>query len=201
MKVGRDPAADPERVAAARQAIGAACELFVDANGAYSCRQAIDLARDFASARVTWFEEPVSSDDLEGLRFVREHRAPGVRVVAGEYGFDPWYFRQMLQAKAVDIVTPDVTRCCGITGFLKAEAIADALTVPLSSHCAPAAHLHVDCAVRRLFYLEYFYDHARIESMLFDGVAVPVNGELTPDLSRPGLGFEFRHEDAEKFKL
>ena len=69
MKVGSSPDEDPGRVRAAREAIGPDAQLFVDANGAYSRKQALELAERFrADAAVSWFEEPVSSDDLEGLR-------------------------------------------------------------------------------------------------------------------------------------
>jgi L-alanine-DL-glutamate epimerase-like enolase superfamily enzyme len=201
MKVGRDPEADQARVAAARAAIGPDCELFVDANGAYDRRQALDQARTFAQARVRWLEEPVSSDDLEGLRFVRDHAPAEMRIAAGEYGYDPYYFRRMLEAGAVDVFMPDATRCGGVTGFLEAAAISDSFFTPVSSHCAPSMHLHVACAVDRFDMVEWFHDHARIESQLFDGSAQPLNGLLTPDLSRSGHGLELRRADAEHFRV
>jgi L-alanine-DL-glutamate epimerase-like enolase superfamily enzyme len=196
MKVGRDPAADCRRVAAAKGAIGTA-ELFVDANGAYQAKQALAQSRAFEG--VTWFEEPVSSDDLEGLAWLRSRAR--MRVVAGEYGFDPWYFRRMLSAGAVDVLQADASRCCGITGFLQAAALADGFQVPLSAHCAPSLHLHAACAVRRLEALEYFHDHVRIEDMLFDGARQPVDGMLEPDWSRPGLGLTFKRKEAERYAV
>jgi L-alanine-DL-glutamate epimerase-like enolase superfamily enzyme len=72
MKIGRDALADRQRVAAARRAIGEQPALYVDANGAYSRKQAMAQAEAFAAYGVTWFEEPVSSDDLEGLRLLRD---------------------------------------------------------------------------------------------------------------------------------
>jgi L-alanine-DL-glutamate epimerase-like enolase superfamily enzyme len=199
MKVGRDPEADPGRVLAAREAIGPSARLLVDANGAYSRKQALELAEKFAEAGVEWFEEPVSSDDLEGLRLIRDRAPAGMAVTAGEYGYDEFYFQRMLDAEAVDVLQPDATRCLGITGFLKASALCDARGLPLSSHCAPALHLPVGAACRNLIHLEYFHDHVRIERMLFDGVIEPVNGALAPDLGRPGLGLELRRADAERY--
>src|SRR5947199_249015 len=116
MKVGRDWRADRERVTAVRDAIGPDAELFVDANGAYTRKLALWQAEVFAEDGVTWFEEPVSSDDLEGLRFIRE-RTP-IEIAAGEYGYELQYFDTMLAAGAVDVLQPDATRCTGITGFL-----------------------------------------------------------------------------------
>lgn len=202
MKVGRNPRADRARVAAARRAIGESSELFVDANGAYARKQALTMAGAFAiESGVNWLEEPVSSDDLEGLRLLRDRAPAGLDITAGEYGFYLPYFRRMLEAGAVDCIQPDVTRCCGITGFLKVAALGEAHFIPLSAHCAPAQSLHVCCAVRPLRHIEYFHDHVRIEQMLFDGVPQPVGGALRPNLSLPGMGLEFREADARRFVL
>src|SRR5579864_64511 len=201
MKVGTDwgtrPEVDVMRVRAARHAIGDEAELFVDANGAYVVKQAIDQAVYFSQSGVTYFEEPVSSDHLEQLRFVREH-AP-MNIAAGEYAYDPWYVRDMLNAQAVDIQQADVTRCLGITGWLQASDIAYGFALPFSAHCAPAVHAIIGCAASTLAHIEYFHDHVRIERIFFDGVLEPKDGELRPDLSRPGLGLEFKRQDAERF--
>jgi L-alanine-DL-glutamate epimerase-like enolase superfamily enzyme len=202
MKIGTHPDQDLHRVQTAREVIGPAAELFVDANGAYSRKQALAFAERFAELGVTWFEEPVSSDDLDGLRLIRDRGPAGMDIAAGEYGYQPMYFRRMLEAGAVDVLQADATRCGGITGFLKAATICESFGLPLSAHCAPALHLHACCATTADFrHLEYFHDHARIERMLFDGAGVPVNGELRPDPTRPGLGLEFKHKDAERFKV
>ena len=200
MKVGREPAADLDRVRAAREAIGPRAELFVDANGAYSRKRALAFAERFADEGVTWFEEPVSSDDLEGLRLLRDRAPAGMDVAAGEYGYEIGYFRRMLAAGAVDVLQADASRC-GITGFLAAGALCEALSLDLSGHCAPSLHLHAACALPRIAHLEYFHDHVRIERMLFDGAATPVGGTLAPDLGRPGMGIELRRADAERFRV
>jgi L-alanine-DL-glutamate epimerase-like enolase superfamily enzyme len=201
MKIGQYPENDLERVRVARDAIGEAAELFVDANGAYSRKQALEFSQAFADCRVTWFEEPVSSDDLEGLRLLRDRAPAGMDISAGEYGYDLFYFRRMLEAGAVDVLQADASRCGGITGFLGVGALCEAAPVPMSSHCAPSLHAHAGCAVSRIRHLEYFHDHVRIEHMLFDGALTPVNGALRPDLSRPGMGLEFKRKDAERFAV
>ncbi|MBO0734726.1 MAG: mandelate racemase [Methylocapsa sp.] len=200
MKVGRDLARDPERVAVARSAIGGA-ELYVDANGALNRKQALAFAQNCYDLGVTWFEEPVSSDDLDGLRLMRDCAPPGIEIAAGEYGYEPYYFRRMLEARAVDVLQADATRCGGFTGFLKAAALAEAFAVPFSAHTAPALHLHAAAAAPQLKNLEWFYDHVRIENMLFDGAPRPVKGAICPDLSTPGLGLAFKEKDAEKFAI
>jgi L-alanine-DL-glutamate epimerase-like enolase superfamily enzyme len=195
MKIGSKPEADVERVRAAQAAIGRAT-LFVDANGAYSRKQALAFADKFEG--VGWFEEPVSSDDLEGLHLVRDRAPAGMEIAAGEYGYDPFYFRRMLEAGSVDVLQADITRCGGVTGFLKAAALAEAFSIPISAHTAPAVHLHVCCALPRLRHIEWFHDHVRIESRVFDGAPVPHDGMIAPDPQRPGLGLAFKPADAER---
>ena len=201
MKIGRDPAADVERVRAARDAIGPDAELFVDANGAYDRKQALAQAAIFVDSRVTWFEEPVPSDDVEGLRLTRDNGPAGMAIAAGEYGYRLLDFRCLLEAGAVDVLQADATRCGGITGFLRTGALCRAFGLPFSAHCAPALHHQVACSLANLRHIEYFHDHARIEGMLFDGAPRPERGALRPDLSRPGLGLEFKRRDAEPYAV
>ena len=201
MKVGRDPAADVARVKAARDAIGPSTVLFVDANGAYSRKQSLAFAGAYADLGVTWFEEPVPSDDLEGLRLIRDRAPAPIDVTAGEYGYDVVYFRRMCEAGAVDVLQADATRCAGISGFLQAAAVADAFHLPLSSHCAPSIHAHPCCAVAGARHLEYFHDHVRIERMLFDGALRPVHGALRPARDRAGFGLAFKTADARRYAV
>lgn len=201
MKIGTDPGQDLARVEAARDAIGPHTELFVDANGAYTRKQALLFAEQFAALDVVWFEEPVSSDDLEGLRLLRDRAPAGMDIAAGEYGYDLWYFQHMLEAEAVDVLQADATRCGGFSGLMGAAKLVEARSMPLSAHCAPTLHVHVGCALEPMRHLEYFHDHVRIENMFFEGVPQPIKGALQPDLSRPGLGLEFKRTDAQKYAL
>jgi L-alanine-DL-glutamate epimerase-like enolase superfamily enzyme len=200
MKIGTHPADDLERVSAAREAIGGAA-LFVDANGAYERKQALAFAEAFAELGVVWFEEPVSSDDLEGLRLLRDRAPAGMQIAAGEYGYDLVYFERMLDAGAVDCLQVDGTRCGGPTEFMRAGALCAARSLPLSAHTAPSLHMHLCCALAPARHVEYFHDHVRIERMLFDGAPEPVGGVLFPDRSRPGLGLELKRADAEPFAV
>lgn len=200
MKIGRNPDEDVQRVRHAREAIGSKPRLFVDANGAYRRKQALDFSQRFLDYDVTWFEEPVSSDDLDGLRFLRNSVPPGMEIAAGEYGYDLFYFRRMLQADAVDVLQADATRCGGISGFMQASALSAAYSIPLSAHTAPSVHMHACCAIPNAIHLEYFHDHVRIENLLFDGVVNPTKeGELVPDLTRAGLGISLRPDVVSKF--
>jgi len=201
MKIGRDAAADIGRVHAAREAIGTKVQLFVDANGAYTRKQALYQAHRFREDDVTWFEEPVSADDLDGLRLIRDEGPSGMDIAAGEYGYDSLYFRRMLSAGAVDVLQADATRCAGITGFLVADALCESRCMPLSAHTSPSIHAHACCGAQRAINVEYFYDHARIERMAFDGVLKVTDGLLSPDLSRPGFGLTFKEADMRQYRV
>jgi L-alanine-DL-glutamate epimerase-like enolase superfamily enzyme len=195
IKIGGGPEdADARRIRLARRVLGPDRELYVDANGAYTAAQAIRLAAGFPDVR--WFEEPVSSDDLDGLRRVRD--AAAADVAAGEYGYDLRYFARL--AGAVDCLQADVTRCGGITEWQRVAALAAAEGLQLSGHCAPALHLDAALATPNLRHLEYFHDHVRIESLLFDGVAAPQpGGVLRADPGATGHGLTFKAADAEPY--
>jgi L-alanine-DL-glutamate epimerase-like enolase superfamily enzyme len=202
MKVGRDPDADPDRVRVARQAIGDTVELYVDANGAWTRKQALEWAHRLADQEVRWLEEPVSSDDLEGLRLLRDRGPGGMDVAAGEYGYDLPYFHRMLTAEAVDCLQADVTRCGGLSALPRVAALCDARSMDLSLHCAPQVSAHAGTAVWHLRHLEYFHDHERIERIAFDGVLDPEpGGVLRPDRSRAGHGLEVRDRDLERYRV
>ena len=201
MKVGRDPDADPHRMTVARQAIGRDVELFIDANGALGEKQALAFAETAAEGfGVTWFEEPVSSNDLKGLRLMRDRAPAGMAITTGEYAFTLWTFRELLEAQTVDVIQADATRCMGLTGFMKAAALAEAHQVTLSSHCAPALHLHSCLCAPAAVHMEWFHDHVRIEHLLFDGAPVPKKGAVGTN-GRPGLGLVLKEAEAERFEI
>ena len=203
IKIGADRGArvdrDLERMHRAREVIGPDTELFVDANGAYSAKQAVRVLRAASAARVTWYEEPVSSDDLPGLRLVREQ--VDADVTAGEYGPDIGYFQRMCAAGAVDCLQLDATRCGGYTEWLRSAAVAQAHELTVSGHCAPNLHAHVAAATPNLRHLEWFHDHVRIENLAFDGALDPGGGAVTPDRSAPGHGLNLRAADLEAYRV
>lgn len=197
MKVGREPEKDPERVRVAREAIGDGVELMVDANGAYGRKGALLWAERFADAGIAYFEEPVTSEDREGLRLLRDRGPGGLSIAAGEY---EWTLPDLYDLSGcVDVLQADVTRCGGITNLLRVDGICRGRNVPFSAHCAPQVSAHACCAVESLLHLEYFHDHARVEGKLFDGALQPEGGVLTPDPARPGLGIELKRADAERY--
>jgi L-alanine-DL-glutamate epimerase-like enolase superfamily enzyme len=200
MKVGREPSRDASRLDAARKAIGDDVDLFVDANGAFQPKTALEWAQRYRSEwNVSWFEEPVVADDLDGLRLVRERAPSGLDIAGGEYGFVPDDFVRLLPV--LDCLQADVTRCGGFTGFARVDALCNAYSRELSGHCAPAVSAHALAAASSTRHLEYFHDHVRIEEMFFDGLPELRDGSLVIDRSRPGHGLTFKRADAEKFRV
>ena len=189
---------DLERVALAREVVGPDTELYVDANGGYTAGQAVRVGHRLADYGVTWFEEPVSSQDLAGLAAVRRQIRPD--VAAGEYSWSLTDSARLIDSGAVDCLQLDVTRCGGVTEFLRGSALAAAHNLQVSGHCAPNLHARTGLAVPNLRHVEYFHDHQRIEGMLFDGALDPAGGVLTPDPDEPGLGLTLRESDAKRYR-
>ena len=202
MKVGANPSEDMDRVRVARKAIGGEAELMVDGNGALDRKHALEFMHAAAAeCGVNWMEQPLAPEDRDGARLLRDRSPVGMEIADGEYAALPCDFLALIRAGAADVLMPDMTRCGGVTGLLEAAAVCAAEGIPISTHCAPASHLHPASAVPGLRHAEYFHDHVRIESMFFDGVPSPVDGAISPDLSAPGNGLVFRRRDAEPFAL
>ena len=203
IKIGQDwggsEARDRERVRAARDVVGPDVELLVDANGGYARKQAVRVMRDVADADVRWFEEPVSSDDLDGLREVRDR--VDADVAAGEYGTGVGYFQRMCAAEAVDCLQVDATRAGGYTEWFRSCAVAAAHGLEVSGHCAPNLHAPAAAATQNFRHLEWFHDHVRIESMLFRGALDPRGDTVTPATDRPGHGLELDGSVAARFEV
>ncbi len=196
---GEASARDLDRMGQARETIGPDTDLYVDANGGYSAKQAVRVMNSARDLDVRWFEEPVSSDDLDGLCHVRERVAAD--VTAGEYGTDIYYFRRMCAAGAIDCLQADASRCGGITEWLRVAAVAASYGLQISAHCGPHLHAHVAAATPNFRHLEWFHDHVRIESMFFDGTLDPSGGSVRLDDSAPGHGLTLRRSDADRYRM
>lgn len=200
IKIGRDESADRRRVERAREVLRADQALFVDGNGAYEQRQALETARWLGDFGVSWFEEPVSSEDIAGMRWLRQRGPANVRIVTGEYGYSPADFLRWLEAGAVDVLMADATRA-GVSGFVDAAVLSATYHIPFSSHCAPTIHAHLGCAARNFLNAEYFIDHVRIEQRFFDGAIGVRGGRLAPDPSAPGIGVTPKLQDLDSHAI
>jgi L-alanine-DL-glutamate epimerase-like enolase superfamily enzyme len=200
IKVGRDIERDLDRVRKARQIIGDHAELFVDANGAYDFQTALKISHEFARSGVSWYEQPILPSDLEALEELKRRLPPGMNLASGEYIYDLSELSYRLKFRAQHFIQLDSTRCKGITGFVKAVNSCELSDVPVSSHCAPSLHVALGCAFKNFKHIEYFFDHSRIENLIFTGVPQVQNGCLSPQTSKPGNGLELNRSVAEKYR-
>jgi L-alanine-DL-glutamate epimerase-like enolase superfamily enzyme len=194
---GTCTARDVFRMQQARAAIGEDAELFVDANGAYTAKQAIRVMSRVAELGISWLEEPVSSDDVAGLRTVRD--AVDADVAAGEYGHRLVDFVAL--CPVVDCLQADASRCGGITEWLRVAALAASQHLDVSTHCAPWLHAAVGASTPNLRHLEWFHDHARIEMRYFEGATPPIGGVLRPDSDSAGHGLAVRSRDLDPYRV
>jgi L-alanine-DL-glutamate epimerase-like enolase superfamily enzyme len=202
IKIGQDRGSnlsrDLVRIRQARDTIGPHVQLFVDANGAYTAKQAVRVFETAAEEDIVWFEEPVSSDHLDGLRHVRQ--SVTADVAAGEYGTNLFYFQRMCDAGAVDCLQVDISRCGGITEWFRAAAVAAAYGLEISGHCAPNLTIPAAAGTVNFRHLEWFHDHVRIEDMFFEGTGDPHGGNVRPEDDRPGNGLVLKARDAETYR-
>ena len=192
---GGDLGRDLQRVGQLRDLAGSGVDLMVDANGAYTRGQARRIGTALADLGVVWFEEPVSSDDTEGLDDLR--RALNCDVAAGEYVADLYDARRLIPV--VDCLQLDATRCGGYSGWLACATLAAAHNLEVSAHCAPALHVPAATAVPHFRHIEYFIDHARLEPLLFDGVPVAGDGQLQAQSALVGHGMTLA-DRAERYR-
>jgi L-alanine-DL-glutamate epimerase-like enolase superfamily enzyme len=185
---------DLARVHRLRALAGDGVELMVDANGGYTPGQARRIGTALDQLGVVWFEEPVSSDDVEALRLLRG--VLGCDVAAGEYVADEREAARL--TPVVDCLQLDVTRCGGYTGWLRCAALAAAAGLQVSGHCAPSLHAPVAASLPHLRHVEWFADHARLEPLLVDGAPEVVDGALVLS-DTPGHGMRIR-DGAERWR-
>ncbi|MEP7177469.1 MAG: enolase C-terminal domain-like protein [Pseudonocardiales bacterium] len=181
---------DLARVGELRKYASDDVQLMVDANGGYSAGQARRIGHALDDLGVTWFEEPVSSDDTSGLANLRG--ALRCDIAAGEYAADVYDVRALLPV--VDCLQLDATRCGGYTGWLRSAALAQSQNLQVSAHCAPSLHAYVAAAVPNLRHVEWFVDHARLEPLLVDGLPEARGGALHLNTSTTGHGMSIRSE-------
>jgi L-alanine-DL-glutamate epimerase-like enolase superfamily enzyme len=200
MKIGRNKLSDTQRIISARKAIGNTTGLMVDANGAYSIREACAMSDFLADMQINWFEEPVHHRDMQGFNFIRKYGDHSINIISGEYAYTLDDFRALVENKSIDIMQADATRC-GVSNFIKAAALCDIFRIPLSAHTAPTLHTHLCCAAKSAINIEYFFDHALIEKRFFDGGINACAGWVSPDMSRPGSGIELKTEDLQEYRI
>jgi L-alanine-DL-glutamate epimerase-like enolase superfamily enzyme len=179
-----NPVKEVEHIRVIREAVGYETDLMCDINQRWDVRQAISIGRQVDQFRLFWLEDVTASDDYAGIARVAD--ALDTPIAGGEYLYGIAPFRQMLEARSVDIVMIDVLRAGGITQWLKIAGMAEAFNLPVVSHLAPEIHVHLVSAIPNGLTVEYMPWSSR----LFRDVPQPKDGQLTVP-QRPGLGLEF----------
>ncbi len=189
MRLGRASMADDvEAVRAVRDTIGPNVRLMVDANQGWDADYTIRIGRRLESFDLYWIEEPIPHDDLAG--HARIAAALDTPLASGENLYSPQGFREAIEARAFEIMMPDVERVGGVTGWMRAAALAEAWNLPICSHLFPEINVHLVAAAPTACYLE----HMPWGEELFRERLDLVDGKMrVPD--RPGLGFTW-DEDA-----
>ena len=209
VKIGRKPAMGGRRmdvasVKAIRDAVGEPVDIMLDVNSAYDAATAIAVCRQLEAEDITWIEEPVPPDDLEGYRRVREHQA--IPVAAGESEFGVFGFRELIARGAIDILQPDVARVGGFTGARRVGALAHAHNLRYAPHTgfsAGVSHLaalHVAASVPNLMTYEYFFAPNPLRDLFTDPFPVPQKGMIAVP-SGPGLGLVLDERLLQKFEI
>lgn len=150
MKIGLGPKEDLALVEIVRRAIGDDIKLMVDANHAYTAREAIPLGRELEKLGVYWFEEPVAPEDRQGYRDLC--LALDMNIAGGEAEFTRWGFRDLIEGRCVDVLQPEVCGLGGISEYRKVLALAHSHFVPVVNHVwgsavAVAVNLHLLAAL------------------------------------------------------
>lgn len=186
MKVGRGHGEDARRVRAVREALPEEMDLMVDANCAYTVREARRLAHQLADIDLGWLEEPLEKDDYAAHADLRSK--VDVPIALGENLYSERQFKQAIAADAVDVVQPDVCRVGGVTAWLDVASAAKTWDLPVSPHYVEPVHVHLAAAFDNVPYIEHH------STVLDEVTAAPLelaDGTFTPpDRSGHGIRFE-----------
>lgn len=195
IRIGSAKAAeDVERVRLVREVVGDDIELMVDANQAFTSKQAIRLGRKLEAFDLVWFEEPVPAYDLVGHAEVRQ--ALDMSIASGETEYTRYGMRAMIEAKACDVLMPDLQRIGGLSEFKRVAALAESYNLPISTHIFTEHSLSIAGAAANCMSVE----HMPWFAPLFQEEMVISNGMLAiPE--RAGCGFSFDEDAVKHYSL
>jgi L-alanine-DL-glutamate epimerase-like enolase superfamily enzyme len=209
MKVGRSAdlggfRMDVESVRAVRQAAGANVEIGIDVNSAYDAATAIRFCRAVEECDITFLEEPVYPDDIDGYELIR--RSQSIALAGGESEFGIFGFRELLRRRALDIVQPDVARVGGFTAGMRLGALVHAHNVRYAPHTgfscgvAQLASTHLAAAVPNLWKLERMFIENELAEIFTEPLPEAKKGVV--DLpQRPGMGLTLNKKKIAKYRL
>ncbi|WP_102348929.1 mandelate racemase/muconate lactonizing enzyme family protein [Bacillus sp. Marseille-P3661] len=150
IKIGVNPEFDRERVKLTRQIAGDDVLILVDANGNYKRDSALKCAKLIEDFNIHWFEEPVSPEDIEGFRYLKDRT--DIPIASGEALFTRYGFREYFEKGLLDYVQPDISKCGGITEALAITTLAQTYNLNVSAHVWGTA-IGVAAAMQFMSYL------------------------------------------------
>jgi len=187
---GEGAAKNVEMVRVLRGALGEQTALMFDAFNSWDLPYSIDVGRRIAPFRPAWLEEPVPIDRVNALRTIRE--ATGVPVATGEHVYTRWQVRDLLDARAIDVMQADPDWCGGISELVKIAALCSSHDIPVCPHghsLHAALHVAAACPRTVLPQVEFLVLHQRSKQRFMKGYLEPVGGRIKPP-DGPGLGIE-----------
>jgi galactonate dehydratase len=190
------------KVAAVREAVGPYVDVAMDLHGRYDTSSGARIAQALESFDLMWLEEPVPPENIDAMREVKAStRTP---ICAGESLYLRWGFKDLLEKQAVDIIMPDLPKCCGLSEGKKIANMAEVYYIPFAPHnvCGPlgtVASAHCCAAVPNFLVLEWHWlERPHWHDLVVADPPLIQNGAITLT-DKPGLGVELNMEAAEKF--
>ena len=185
-----------EIVAAVREAVGPGIDLMLDVHGRFNVPTAIAMCKAMASFDLTWIEEPVPPESIDALADVRAHSP--VPIAAGERGFEPKWFLEALEKKAVDILQPDVSHIGGMAETKRVSHLAHWNMIPVAPHnpvgpVMNAMTLHASVAIPNFTVFETVSVDVPWRKELVRETLVFEDGDILAPTA-PGLGVELNEE-------
>lgn len=191
LRLGRDRAADDlATLDAVRKAVGDDMELMVDFNQGLDLAEALRRCHMIDGQGLAWIEEPILYDNLDGHAQLAAELSTPIQI--GENFYGPRAMHSALQKKACDLVMPDFMRIGGVTGWIRAAAIAGAAGIPVSTHLYPEVAAHMMRVTETAHWLEW---QDWTDPLLQRPYAVKDSLLHIPDV--PGIGLDW-NEDAVK---
>jgi D-arabinonate dehydratase/D-galactarolactone cycloisomerase len=207
-KLGAAKGADIGIIKAVRDEVGPDVDLMVDANSAYNLDEAIDLGKSLERYEVLWFEEPLPPYEWEN--YIKLAKTLDIQVAGGESLFSRYTYRDFITKGGLDIVQPDVSRCGGITEFMKIAELCKTFGVNLAPHTglsglgSRAAALQVSAAVPRDTFVSYEYMYKRDNPLVNELATDPIEkfeGGYVQLPEGPGLGIKLNPKSLRKFTV
>jgi D-arabinonate dehydratase len=199
MKIGRFTIKDDlKRIEDVRKTVGDSVDILVDANNAYSRMDAFKIGLELDRLGVYWFEEPVNCDDIDGSAFLVDRI--NTPIALGENEYTRYGFRDIIAARATNVLNADAQILGGITEWKKVADLAAAYNMPLAPHGDQEIHVHLVASISNGLIVEY-YDtnlNALLDRMFKTKTVLNPNGTVSPS-ELPGIGFEVNFDAIEEF--